>query len=144
VRKWFDQQDLWGKGSSHVFAASRSRNKFDFKKTASGTWFRGRIKREVDKVGLDPHYYSGHSFRAGGATDLFVARVPYPIIKKKGRWLSDVAMVYYRDDDDIEEAVGEAFKRISTDVGVGGGGGPRGRPAGYSPFAKQIFLPPLR
>jgi hypothetical protein len=129
-----DQQDLWNKGGARIFPASRGKGRFDFGKTASGTWFRGRIKREVEKVGLDPHYYSGHSFRAGGATDLFVARVPYPMIKKKGRWVSDVAMVYFRDDDDIEEAVSAAFAQISTGVGVGG---PSGRPSGTSPIGSS-------
>ena len=61
---------------------------------------------------MDSTRYSGHSLRAGGATDLFVARVPYYIIKKMGRWKSDAAMLYYRDDEDIRDAVTEAFTNL--------------------------------
>ena len=62
--------------------------------------------------------YSGHSLRAGGATDLFVKRVPYYLIKKMGRWKSDAALLYYRSDKDVYEAVRKAFGEL---VGLGGG-----------------------
>ena len=51
---------------------------------------------------------------SGGATDLFVARVPYHIIKKRGRWVSDAAMIYYRDDEDVVNAVFEAFRDLQA------------------------------
>ena len=57
--------------------------------------------------------YSGHSLRAGGATDLFVARVPYYLIKKMERWKSDAAMVYYRSEEDVCHAVSKAFSLLS-------------------------------
>ena len=72
-----------------------------------------RIKKVVQLIGLDPSSYSNHSLRAGGATDLFVARVPYSIIKKMGRWKSDAALLYYRDEEDVRLAVAEAFSRMS-------------------------------
>lgn len=56
------------------------------------------IKAQVQHIGLDPALYSGHSFRAGWATDMFNAQVPYYVIKKLGRWQSDSALVYYRDN----------------------------------------------
>jgi hypothetical protein len=67
---------------------------------------------------LDPRQYSGHSFRAGGATDLFTARVPYNIIKKFGRWKSDAAMKYYRDELDISNSVASAFGRSNVNMFV--------------------------
>ena len=57
--------------------------------------------------------YSGHSLRAGGGTDLFVARVPYYLIKKIGHWKSDAAMVYYRSEEDVCHAVSMAFSLLS-------------------------------
>jgi len=62
--------------------------------------------------GLDSRFYSGHSPRAGGATDVFVGRVPYYIIKKAGRWVSDAAMIYYRDDEDVVNAVANCFDLV--------------------------------
>ena len=51
-------------------------------KTVSGSWVRGRIKSMAVEHGRLAEDYSGHSLRAGGATDLFVARVPYYLIKR--------------------------------------------------------------
>jgi hypothetical protein len=47
-------------------------------------------------IAVDATLYSGHSCRAGGATDLFVAGLPYYIVKKYGRWRSDAALLYFR------------------------------------------------
>lgn len=75
-------------------------------------WLRQQIKRQVARLGMDPKRYANHSLRAGGATDLFVARVPYYVIKKAGRWQSDAAMIYYRDDEDVEKAVRKGRERL--------------------------------
>ena len=82
-------------------------------KTVSSSWVRGRIKSLATKHGREAADYSGHSLRAGGATDLFVARVPYYLIKKMGRWKSDAAMVYYRSEEDVCHAVSKAFSLLS-------------------------------
>jgi hypothetical protein len=65
---------------------------------------------------LDSSLYSGHSFRAGGATDLFTSRVPYNIIKKFGRWKSDAALKYYRDDMDVATTVSYAFGKANINM----------------------------
>lgn len=110
MRRWWKLKNLSNFPDAQVFPAVRHGGKgFDFSKPASQQWLRKWIKKAVASVGLDPRKYSGHSLRAGGATDLFVARVPYYIIKKKGRWVSDAAMLYYRDEEDIQEAVSKAF-----------------------------------
>ena len=77
-------------------------DQFLFPERSNTNWLRKQVKRVVERVGLNPKRYGNHSFRAGGATDLFVARVPYYAIKKAGRWKSDAALVYYRDDDDVQ------------------------------------------
>ena len=45
-------------------------------------------------IGPNPNHYSGHSCRAGGATDLFAAGVQYYVVKKYGRWTLDTALIY--------------------------------------------------
>ena len=119
LRTWFDQQQLWGKDDLHIFPPRRG-SKFDFSKTLSADTFRRAIKRMVKENGLDPSHYLGHSLRAGVATDLFVGRVPYYVIKKMGRWVSDAAMIYYRDDEDVSNAVANCFSVVATGARVGG------------------------
>ena len=89
---------------------SRSGKAWVWDRTLSDSWLRGIIKRTASELGMDPTAYSTHSLRAGGATDLFVARVPYFAIKKMGRWKSDSAMLYYRCEEDVCDAVTEAFR----------------------------------
>ena len=89
-------------GGKRVFPASANRD-----------WLVSLIKRSVKKLGLNPTFYSGHSLRASGATDLLVARVPYFIVKKYGRWKSDVAMIYYRDDEDMKRELKRALGALS-------------------------------
>ena len=50
----------------------------------------------------------------GGATDLFVARVPYYIIQHMGRWASDAALVNYRHEEDVLRAVSTAFRYVAN------------------------------
>jgi hypothetical protein len=113
LRKWFNRSGLWNQVNKLLFPAVKY-NKLCEDTTPSYHWWRKIIKLCCKKVGLDDKYYSGHSLRAGGATDLFVARVPYYIIKKMGRWKSDAAMLYYRCDEDVENAVAEAFTKLFT------------------------------
>lgn len=56
--------------------------------------FVSRVKLWVEKIGLDPANYSGHSFRRGGATTMARAGVPPEIIQVQGRWRSDAYKLY--------------------------------------------------
>ena len=67
------------------------------------------IREALTRAGLDGKQYGAHSLRAGGATDLFRAGVYYPTIKKFGRWNSDTALIYYRDQEQTTETVMKAF-----------------------------------
>lgn len=113
LRDWFALHGLDEKPSACLFPAFTHKRQLDFTRTMSAASLRRRIKKMVLRIGLDTRWYSNHSLRAGGATDLFVARVPYPIIKKMGRWKSDAALLYYRDEEDVRLAVAEAFSRMS-------------------------------
>jgi len=85
---------------------------------ASGAFFREAIKRMVASIGLNPAHFSGHSARAGGATDLFAAGTPYPIVKAAGRWASDVACLYNRDDMEVAAAIARGFNKLCRSLDV--------------------------
>jgi hypothetical protein len=59
--------------------------------------------------------FTGHSFRSGGATDLFHGDCRPHTIRLQGRWLSDAIYIYIRDCP-IRRAqeVGQAFARAYT------------------------------
>lgn len=81
----------------------------DWSRTVTSDFIRRAIQQVLPLAGIPASLYSGHSFRGGGATDLFNQRVPYVLIKKMGRWKSDVALDYWRDEADVAIAVGRAF-----------------------------------
>ena len=114
--KWFNAMGLWAKPDAVLFPSRRGKEWY-WDRTISTTWLRRMIKRRAVKAGLTPDSFSGHSLRAGGATDLFVARVPYFLIKKMGRWRSDAAMLYYRSEEDVCLAVAAAFGLMSKPDG---------------------------
>ena len=108
LRKWFDMEKLWDKPTALLFPSPKV-DKNGQARTYSTSWFRRQVKLAVSSIGLDPSEYSGHSFRAGGATELFARGLGYEQIKKFGRWKSDAALIYYRDQDHIDAAVAGAF-----------------------------------
>jgi integrase len=114
LREWFTKLDLWDSPDAFVFPAWSARKKC-FNRTRSVTTdkLRKYVKSLVSKAGYDPKEFSGHSLRAGGATDLFTSGMSYTAIKKYGRWKSDAALLYYRDELHVQAQVCEAFKGIS-------------------------------
>jgi hypothetical protein len=114
LRLYFDRFRLWHSYGAVLFPRVAKNKIKSWKMFGKVEWFRKFIKKMVSKIGLDPKLYSGHSLRAGGATDLFVAKVPYPIIKKAGRWKSDAALLYYRDEEDVAQVVSKAFEMLGS------------------------------
>jgi len=119
MKLWFDEMGLWNTDKALLFPSRKSIKGWNLEKTISSSWVRGSIKRLALSLGLEAKWYSGHSLRSGGATDLFVQRVPYFLIKKMGRWKSEAAMIYYRCDDDVRQAVAVAFDNLAKEVGGG-------------------------
>jgi integrase len=115
LRAWFVQRNF--QPTDRIFPAVRH-GRIHVEATYSPARLRRLIKRVAASIGLDPSLFSGHSLRAGGATDLFAAQVPYPTIKKMGRWVSDAAMLYYRSDEDVWAAVGAAFSALALAHGA--------------------------
>ena len=66
-------------------------------------------------AGIDGDF-AGHSFRSGGACDLYAANVPIEAIMKMGRWLSDAALLYLRCQEVTPLKIAHAF-RLSSEFG---------------------------
>ena len=113
LRKHFRKYGLFNSPHQVVFPAL-IKDQADWSRPMSTAQFRSQLKRAVKLKGLDPSRFAGHSLRAGGATDLFNANVPYPIIKKMGRWRSDAAMIYYRDEDAVIKATTKGFASLAS------------------------------
>lgn len=116
LKKWFNINHLWDQPDMYIFPYHFKGNKgqaayFDFRMRASVKWWDGRIKSIASLLNLDPKRISKHSLRAGGATDLFVSGVAYSTIKKYGRWKSDAALLYYREETFLSITVADAFGR---------------------------------
>jgi len=65
--------------------------------------FIARFKGLLNQVGVDPAFFSGHSFRRGGATFARDAGVPDEIIKAMGDWLSEAWQRYIAATDRLRE-----------------------------------------
>lgn len=115
IHHWFNINHLWYKNELYIFPKIIIPTKtfpiqtMDFHQNTSRPWFLKQITSMLTSLNLDCNLYSLHSFRAGGATDLFRIGVPYPKIQKYGRWKSDAALVYYRDEMEIATNVAIAF-----------------------------------
>lgn len=83
------------------------------------SWLANGIKLALRQIHVNPASFSTHSLRAGGATDLMRANVPLEIIKKAGRWRSDEALKYLRDDIFVGYTCAGAFASLKN------GGSPR-------------------
>lgn len=68
--------------------------------------FQSKLKYFIQDIGLDATNYSTHSFRRGGATLLFKAKVPADKIQLMGDWKSDSYKKYlsFSLDDKIKVA----------------------------------------
>ena len=84
------------------------------------------IKWAVARIGLDPRHFSGHSLRIGAATDAFMWGVPYPIIKKRFRWLSDAALKYFQDQEGVDATAAAASAKFFVSWANANGGGAKG------------------
>ena len=60
--------------------------------------FVGRVQELLSQAGWEAAGFSGHSFRSGGATDLWAAGTDPRTIQLQGRWRSDAFWLYVRDD----------------------------------------------
>lgn len=62
------------------------------------TQFQNKLRHCIEKIGLNPSLYSSHSFRRGGASLAFRAKIPADKIKMLGDWKSDCYRKYLSFD----------------------------------------------
>ena len=69
------------------------------------------VRQRLSAAGYPGESYSAHSFRSGGATDLYHNNCRPLYIKFQGRWKSDAFIIYTRDHPDKRsEEVAKSFK----------------------------------
>jgi len=75
------------------------------------------VKHDVQLCGRDPTEFAGHSFRAGGATDLFESgELSFAQIMKIGRWRTlEACLIYYREDLEVASRAGDVFGKQAGD-----------------------------
>ena len=72
------------------------------------------IASHIEALGFNPASYSGHSFRSGGATDLWQGNCRPRVIQLYGRWLSDAFWLYVRDNPHAgAREVAQAFSSLA-------------------------------
>lgn len=54
------------------------------------------LKKGIKVMGLNPTYFSPHSFRIGAATSAAISGIPMDMIKSMGRWQSSAVKIYIR------------------------------------------------
>lgn len=118
LRLWFKRRNLSGQPEALVFTGivndPRAKGGFSHgpwnPSTNKSQWIK-LMRSKLDLIGLPSSAFSGHSLRAGGATDLFCLQLSLVNIMKYGRWKTqEECLVYFRDDLIISEEVNRLFQ----------------------------------
>ena len=69
-----------------------------------------KLRQRLHSLGFNPIEFSGHGFRAGGATNLFDAGMSLVAIMKFSRWkTAEACLRYYRRSTHLASRVARAF-----------------------------------
>lgn len=111
LRKWLTSYGHLYCTDSYLIPRTEVSGKINVNsKQVSGEWTK-ILQGHFQRAGFAPSYFTGHSFRAGGATDLFAASIPIHDIQKLGRWTSMAVMVYNRQAPrDVARKASRAFQ----------------------------------
>jgi hypothetical protein len=114
-------------------------------RATSRALFIQRVQTWLLRAGISGSY-SGHSFRAGGATDAFDSGVPFDVIVRQGRWTSDAWKEYRHSTLFMAQAlagmnVQPRLKAVAAVEAVSGGAGRRGAGAAGSVAGWPRSLP---
>lgn len=92
----------------------------DWTRSLSRKTFVAVLRYDIARIGLESQRYCGHSFRAGGATDLFASgQMTHAEIMVMGRWKSlAAALVYFRADLEAARKSARVFERESAKYNV--------------------------
>eukprot|EP00823_Brevimastigomonas_motovehiculus_P006149 TRINITY_DN493_c0_g1_i1.p1 TRINITY_DN493_c0_g1~~TRINITY_DN493_c0_g1_i1.p1 ORF type:complete len:389 (+),score=32.54 TRINITY_DN493_c0_g1_i1:126-1292(+) len=79
---------------------SAAKQLFHHNRTIAGlktTTPNGIVKKRLKQIKIDPELYGSHSLRSGGVTAAAEKNIEISLLKKHGRWKSDVIYNYIRD-----------------------------------------------
>lgn len=114
VVNFLHRYQLWRNPDAHLFPSVRYVT-VNFSVPLKAEALRQRLKALCCRAGYGDFRVTGHSFRAGGATDLFNLGVPFQVIQKQGRWKSDAVLLYFKADAlDISSQVSAAFNKHAS------------------------------
>ena len=82
------------------------------------TRFSSFLARVIKAVRIDSTSYSPHSFRRGGATFDFEAKVPSDLIKAQGHWRSDCYLIYLEMTDRQKRAAATHMAAAISHIAV--------------------------
>lgn len=99
LRNLYDFMSLW----------QETDNRFLFDLLSDRQVFVDKVKSLVILAGLDGSF-AGHSFRSGGACDLYASNVPIEAIMRMGRWKSQAALLYLRCETITALKIASALK----------------------------------
>ncbi len=124
LRTWFTRLNLWNKRKETVFPAMRHSRSIKGHSTidrlhqySRSRWI-SMLRSLLTQIGLDASLYSGHGFRAGGATDLFDAGMSLVSVMSFGRWrTAQACLQYYRKGNHLPSEVAKAFASLDQLVG---------------------------
>jgi hypothetical protein len=87
----------------------------DWTRSMSRRTFVAALRLDIARIGRNPQRYCGHSFRAGGATDLFASgSMSHAEIMIVGRWKSlAAALIYFRADLEAARKSARVFGQIA-------------------------------
>lgn len=76
------------------------------------------LRLDIARVGRDPLRYGGHSFRAGGATDLFASGLmTHAEVMSFGRWKTlAAALIYFRADLAAARKSARVFGHLASQI----------------------------
>jgi hypothetical protein len=121
LRQLFDRLHLWNKPHAIVFPNvhkhrfGKGPTTIQLRVQASRTAWIQRLRTRLLHIGHQPIQFSGHGFRAGGATDLFDAGIPLTSIMEFGRWrTAESALRYWRKTNSVALEVAMAFRSMGT------------------------------
>ena len=115
MRRWLKARKLDVKDERFLFPNVTFKSEvptgLDFTSSLTYTSLVSLVRHEVKQLGLNPFEFAAHSFRAGGATDLFLSgKMGLPMIMKYGRWKSmEAALLYYREEEEIAKEASQIF-----------------------------------
>ena len=115
MRKWFRQRNLQDHPTAFIFPqvifVNGTPSKLDNSKHLTYRALVALLRHDLRKLGYDEKKYGGHSFRAGGATDLFLSRsITLAQIMLYGRWKTvEAAMKYFRAELDAAKQAAKVF-----------------------------------